>query len=84
MDQGIKNLDVVEAVQMVGADPDYSIKDLFEAIATGNFVSCSLGYEGCVAITVVTLSLCLSVCVSLFDLEKVPSSGLKLTSVHSR
>ena len=34
--------------QLVGADPDCSIKDVFEAIATGNFVSCS-GYEGGVA-----------------------------------
>ena len=45
MDQGIKNLDVAEAGQLAGADPDYSIKDLFEAIATGNFVSCSLGIQ---------------------------------------
>ena len=42
MDEGIKNLDVVEAGQLTGADPDYSIKDLFEAIATENYVSCSL------------------------------------------
>ena len=42
MDQGIKNLDVAEAGQLTGADLDYSIKDLFEAIATRNFVSCSL------------------------------------------
>ena len=45
MDQDVKNLDVAEAGQLVGADPDYSIKDLFEAIATGNFVSCSLGIQ---------------------------------------
>ena len=40
MDHGVKNLDVAEAGQLAGADPDYSIKDVFEA------VSCSLGYEG--------------------------------------
>ena len=45
MDQGIKNLDVAEADQLAGADPDYSLKDLFEVIATGNFVSCSLGIQ---------------------------------------
>ena len=45
MDEGVKNLDVVEAGQLAGADPDYSIKDLLEAIATGNFVSCSLGIQ---------------------------------------
>ncbi len=38
-DQGIKNLDVTEAGKLAGSDPDYSIKDLFEAIATGNSVS---------------------------------------------
>ena len=32
-----------EAGQLAGADRDYSIKDLFEAIATGSFVICSLG-----------------------------------------
>ena len=35
-------------------------------------------------VTVVTLSVSQSVCVSLFDLEKAPFSGWKLTSVHSR
>lgn len=38
-DQGIKCLDVNDAAKLAGEDPDYSIKDLFEAIATGNFVS---------------------------------------------
>ena len=42
MDHGIKNRDVAEAGQLAGADPDYSIKDLFEAITTRNFVSCLL------------------------------------------
>ena len=43
MDQGIKNLDVAEAGQLLGADPDYSIKDVFEAIATGNFCELFIG-----------------------------------------
>ncbi len=37
-DQGIRCLDVERAAQLSGQDPDYSIKDLFEAIATGNHV----------------------------------------------
>ena len=38
-DQGIKNLGVHKAGQLAGDDPDYGIKDLFEAIARGNCVS---------------------------------------------
>ena len=38
-DQGIKNLSVDRAAYLAGNDPDYGLKDLFEAIATGNFVS---------------------------------------------
>ena len=45
MDPGFKNLDVAEACQLAGADPDYSIMDLSYATATGNFVSCSLGIQ---------------------------------------
>ena len=37
----------------------------------------------CEMVTVVTLSVCLSVC-HFFILEKAPFSGLKLTSLHSR
>jgi catalase len=35
--QGIKNLDAAEAVRLAGADPDYAQRDLFEAIARGDF-----------------------------------------------
>lgn len=37
--QGIKNLTVEKAGQLAGADPDYSIRDLYNSIATGNFPS---------------------------------------------
>lgn len=38
-DQGIKCLGVDKAGELAGSDPDYGIKDLYEAIATNNFVS---------------------------------------------
>ncbi|XP_012254211.2 catalase [Athalia rosae] len=40
-DQGIKNLDVDRAGELSGSDPDYGIRDLYNAIATGNFPSWS-------------------------------------------
>ncbi|CAG9856040.1 unnamed protein product [Phyllotreta striolata] len=36
-DQGIKNLDVAKADVLAGSDPDYSIRDLYNAIADGNY-----------------------------------------------
>nr|XP_031536866.1 catalase [Vicugna pacos] len=38
-DQGIKNLPVEEAARLAQEDPDYGIRDLFNAIATGNYPS---------------------------------------------
>jgi catalase len=38
-DQGIKNLDVDRAGELAGSDPDYSIRDLYNAIASGNYPS---------------------------------------------
>src|SRR5438552_1753034 len=35
--QGIKNLAAAEAVRLAGTDPDYAQRDLFEAIARGEF-----------------------------------------------
>ena len=35
--QGIKNLPAAEAVRLAGTDPDYAQRDLFNAIATGDF-----------------------------------------------
>lgn len=38
-DQGIRNLDVKKAGELSGSDPDYSIRDLFNAIAEGKYPS---------------------------------------------
>ncbi len=35
--QGIKNLDAAEALRLAGSDPDYAQRDLFDAIARGDF-----------------------------------------------
>jgi len=37
--QGIKNFTRQEADRLAGADPDYSIRDLYNSIANGNFPS---------------------------------------------
>ena len=41
-DQKIKNLDVSVADELAGSDPDYSIRDLFNTIAKGNYPSWTL------------------------------------------
>jgi catalase len=38
-DQGIRNLDVKKAEQLAASDPDYGLRDLYNAIANGNFPS---------------------------------------------
>lgn len=38
-DQGIKNLPVAEAGRLAQEDPDYGLRDLFNAIANGNYPS---------------------------------------------
>jgi catalase len=38
-DQKIKNLDVDRAKELAASDPDYSIRDLYNAIAAGNYPS---------------------------------------------
>nr|QQL94339.1 catalase [Prodiamesa olivacea] len=43
--QGIKNLEVSRADQLAGDDPDYSIRDLFDSIANGNFPSWILNIQ---------------------------------------
>jgi catalase len=35
--QGIRNLTRHEADELAGSDPDYAVRDLYDAIATGNF-----------------------------------------------
>lgn len=41
-DQKIKNLDVKRADELAGSDPDYSIRDLYNAIAKGDFPTWTL------------------------------------------
>lgn len=38
-DQGIKNLNNAKAAELASSDPDYAIRDLYNAIAEGNFPS---------------------------------------------
>lgn len=40
--QGIKNLEPTKALELAGSDPDYSTRDLFEAIQNKNFPKWSL------------------------------------------
>ncbi|KAF7251717.1 Catalase [Varanus komodoensis] len=40
-DQGIKNLSVEEAGRLASEDPDYALRDLYNAIANGNYPSWS-------------------------------------------
>lgn len=44
-DQGILNLMADEAAHLMGADPDYATRDLFNAIAEGNFPSWTVYYQ---------------------------------------
>ncbi|MGG2362208.1 catalase, partial [Salmonella enterica] len=44
--QGIRNLEPAEAVRLAGEDPDYAQRDLYEAIAAGDFP----GWRVCVQI----------------------------------
>ncbi|XP_043229684.1 catalase-like isoform X2 [Amphibalanus amphitrite] len=44
-DQGIKNLPVEKANELAGSDPDYSIRDLYDAIEDGNFPSWTLSIQ---------------------------------------
>lgn len=41
-DQGIKNLSVERAGYLAGANPDYALKDLFDAIGSGNYPTWTL------------------------------------------
>ena len=53
-DQGIKNLSVDRAAYLSGVDPDYSLKDLYEAIANRNFVSCVVYSSHIQAVSIAT------------------------------
>ena len=64
-DQGIKCILPDKAAVVAGTDPDYSIRDLYNAIATGNYVS--MVYSVCVCV-------CMCVCVCVCQSSLCPSS----------
>lgn len=43
--QGIRCLDATKAEELTATDPDYSIRDLFNAIAEGNYPSWTLNIQ---------------------------------------
>ena len=63
--QGIRNLSAAEAVRLAGTDPDYAQRDLFEAIARGDFPQWD------VSIQVMTQAQAASVRFNPFDLTRV-------------
>jgi len=64
-DQGIKNLPAAEADKIASSDPDYSIRDLFNAIGSGDFPSWTL------YIQVMTFDQAKTCSFNPFDLTKV-------------
>lgn len=68
-DQGIKNLDAKRADELAGSDPDYAIRDLYNAIAKGEFPSWSL------YIQVMTFEQAEKTSFNPFDLTKVWPQG---------
>nr|ADD71945.1 catalase [Argopecten irradians] len=68
-DQGIKNLMADQAAELSKNDPDYAIRDLFNAISEGNFPSWS------VFIQVMTFEEAEKVSYNPFDLTKVWPQG---------
>ncbi|KAL3275580.1 hypothetical protein HHI36_020335 [Cryptolaemus montrouzieri] len=75
-DQGIKNLDVQKAEDLSGTDPDYSIRDLYNAISKGQYPSWTF------YIQVMTNEQALKSKFNPFDLTKVwPHSDYPLIPV---
>ncbi len=66
-DQGVKNMPVELADKLAGSDPDYSIRDLYNAIANGQHPSWT------VYVQVMTFQQAESVSFNPFDLTKVPT-----------
>lgn len=64
-DQGIKNLPAKKAEELSGSDPDYSIRDLYNAISKGDFPSWTF------YIQVMTNDQALASKINPFDLTKV-------------
>ncbi|XP_041770407.1 catalase-like [Anopheles merus] len=75
-DQGIKNLDPARANELTATDPDYSIRDLYNAIAKKDFPSWTLKVQ------VMTFEQAEKVPYNPFDLTKVwPQSDFPLIPV---
>ncbi|KAL7689732.1 putative catalase hem-binding, catalase immune-responsive domain, catalase core [Plasmopara halstedii] len=64
-DQGIRNLSVDKAAELAGSDPDYAIRDLYEAIANKQYPSWTL------YIQVMTRDQAVKETVNPFDVTKV-------------
>lgn len=64
-DQGIRNLTVEEAERLAGTDPDYSIRDLYNAIDAGDYPKWTM------YIQVMTLEEAKSYRWNVFDVTKV-------------
>lgn len=75
-DQGIKNLSAAEADRLASADPDYSIRDLYNAIENKNYPSWTM------YIQVMTFEQAERLSFNPFDLTKVwPHSNFPLIEV---
>uniref|UniRef100_A0A7S1UH72 Catalase n=1 Tax=Phaeomonas parva TaxID=124430 RepID=A0A7S1UH72_9STRA len=75
-DQGIRNLAAEEAGRIAGEDPDYAIRDLYNAIADGNFPSWTM------FIQVMTFAEAERCSFNPFDLTKIwPHSDYPLIEV---
>lgn len=75
-DQGIKNLLAEKADELSGSDPDYSIRDLYNAIAQGNYPSWTLHIQ------VMTPEQAASAKFNPFDLTKIwPQADYPLIKV---
>ena len=74
-DQGIRNLSVEAASQLAGLDPDYSIRDLYNAIHRGEYPSWTL------YIQVLTMEQAKTFRWNPFDSTKAPN---RILSTHTR
>lgn len=72
-DQGIKNLDPADADRIASTDPDYAIRDLYNAIANGNYPSWSFYVQ------VMTFEQAEKFPFNPFDLTKVRSATSLVT-----
>jgi len=72
--QGIKNFTAAEAERLVSVDPDYATRDLYNAIANGNYPSWTT------YIQVMTFAEAEKFRFNPFDLSKVTTSRPKLLS----